>query len=91
LRDAKLTPRRKQLILLLVAAAWISLVVIVEFSRQGLPEFDAPLLDYPLWGSFVWSLPVVLFCGVLFCYFGKREHPMAEPAESVEKEGDARE
>jgi hypothetical protein len=65
--------RKKQLITILIVAAWTSLVFVIQFSAEH--EFAAPApssvsaMDDPLTASLIWSLPVVLFGAVLFWWF----------------------
>ena len=66
---------RKQLIVLLVVAAWVSLQLASAYSEASAKGFNLSPeeLGRIVLGFFAYSMPVVLFGGVLFWWFGKRE------------------
>jgi ABC-type phosphate/phosphonate transport system permease subunit len=71
-KSQQVPTRRKQLIVLLVVAAWVSLQFLdVEF--QPSLSSDIEKMAVQALYAFVRSVPVILFGGVLFWWFGRKE------------------
>jgi hypothetical protein len=64
----QITPRQKQLIVLLVVAAWVS----YELFRVGSPKYGpngGGLGDFTFNEAVVGSIPAILFGAILFWWF----------------------
>ena len=62
---------RKQLYVLLAVAGWITVAVVVAYNNNPYDRLDVRYSP-PFEAAFIFSLPAVLFGGILFWWFGKQ-------------------
>jgi hypothetical protein len=68
------TRNKTQFVVLLVAAAWVSVAVYTGYDSYGTPDnanVAQGLFGYVLLKMLALSLPAVLFGSILFWWFGK--------------------
>ena len=65
-------PRKKQLVVLLIVASWMSVAFwdAISTYRPGEGQLNPSMLDLMMTGL-VHSIPAILFGGILFWWFGK--------------------
>jgi hypothetical protein len=69
-----MAPAKKQLVVLLIVAAWISLAGLISYSGQSfyLGMMSEAAVQMVL-KCFVYSLPAILFGVALFWWFGRQK------------------
>jgi hypothetical protein len=91
-------PERKQLAVLLMAAAWISLAALANHdsctASMALEPPDPSPCSRAVWQTISDSMPAILFGTILFWWFGKRIGEANQDAETeklgVENRGDSK-
>jgi hypothetical protein len=73
----KIPARRKQLIVLVVVALWLSFLLSIASNDFGRKAYQLPIEDsvkvQVTMDFLVFSVPAILFGGILFWWFGRKE------------------